>query len=104
MPFPFNFSENGFSMFNSGITDAIYVLPLQPGSSYSLVAVGIDQVGNQMDLGTVLPDIIMNITTSQETGMIVKKENNANTMTSCRKCSVLLSYCCSWHLISHFKQ
>lgn len=81
MPFLFTFSENGFSLFSSGLTDAFFVLPLQPGSSYSLVALGIDHVGNK--LGTPSLDNIMDITTSlQEIGKVVKKrENNSNIMT-----------------------
>ncbi|XP_053399792.1 uncharacterized protein LOC128557108 [Mercenaria mercenaria] len=49
-------------MFKPGLTEDIYVMPLRPGESYLLVAVGTDHVGNRIKIQNIGPENMMNVT------------------------------------------
>ncbi|XP_053399758.1 uncharacterized protein LOC128557104 [Mercenaria mercenaria] len=61
----FQYQDNCFSMFKPGLTEDIYVMPLRPGESYILAAVGTDHVGNRIKIQNIGPENMMNVTSKK---------------------------------------
>ena len=57
----FNFNSLGSGVFESiveGVTTSVVELPLEPGNSYVLCAVAVDNVGNSQSLQDIDPMIV----------------------------------------------